>query len=68
MCVEELGGGTGTSREALEDEAWWRGGRGGRKEREGAFLQSQCPLSSSSGACPDSPVLNHWPQGEGSPL
>lgn len=57
-------GGAGTSREALE--GWARKRGGGRVE----FFQSQCPLFTRllSRGCPESPVLNHCPQGEGSPL
>lgn len=61
---------TGTSREALEDKAR----KGGeveverKRERASVFLQRQCPLFPSSGPCPESPVLNHWPPREGSPL
>lgn len=61
VCVEELGG-------HGNQQGSFRGQDKEKEGRVGAFLQSQCPLSSSPGACPESPVLNHWPQGEGSPL
>lgn len=69
------GGGTGTSREALEDKTRRR------RERwrwEGAFLQSHCPLLLSRGLsrepCPKSlaprgrlSIVNRWPLQAGLP-
>lgn len=84
VCVCVLGGGvgcTGTSREALEDKARKRrGGRGGKKEREGECVSPK-PVSSlplfrglSREPCPKSlapegrlSIVKRWPLQAGPP-